>query len=277
MTRQTPNARPFLKWAGGKRQLLEHIRPLIPASYDRLIEPFMGGAAVFFDQQPETGWLNDINTELVNCYQMVRDEVTALIEDLGRHPYERSYFEEIRALDRQPGGLSALPALTRASRFIYLNKTSFNGLYRVNSKGFYNVPFGRFKNPTIVNADLLRACSKALQGCRITNQDWQDVVQAARPGDFVYLDPPYLPLSETSNFTHYADSGFGLADQQALARATADLARRGIGFVASNSWHPDILKLYQDFTIKEVAASRAINARASGRKPIAEALITNLL
>jgi len=277
MTRQTLNARPFLKWAGGKRQLLEHIRPLIPASYDRLIEPFMGGAAVFFDQQPETGWLNDINAELVNCYQIVRDEVEALIEDLGRHHYERGYFEEIRALDRQPGGLSSLSALTRASRFIYLNKSSFNGLYRVNSKGFYNVPFGRFKNPSIVNAVLLRACSAALQGCRVSNLDWQEVLQAAVPGDFVYLDPPYLPLSPTSNFTHYADNGFGLADQQQLAGAVADLARRGIGFVASNSWHPDILKLYQDFTITQVSASRAINARASGRKPIAEALITNLV
>ena len=276
MTRQKLNARPFLKWAGGKRQLLEHIRPLIPASYDRLIEPFMGGAAVFFDQQPDSGWLNDINAELVNCYQIVRDDVEALIEDLARHRYERSYFEEIRALDRQPGGLSALSALTRASRFIYLNKTSFNGLYRVNSKGFYNVPFGRFKNPSIVNGGGLRACSELLQGCQISNQDWQAVLQDAVPGDFVYLDPPYLPLSGTSNFTQYADNGFGFADQQALARAAADLARRGIGFVASNSWHPDILHLYQNFTIKQVAASRAINARASGRKPIAEALITNL-
>lgn len=261
---------------GGKRQLLDEIRGLIPAKYDRLIEPFMGGAAVFFDQSPPRAWLNDINGELVNCYQIVRDQVDLLIADLARHRHERSYFEAIRSLDRAEGGLAALSALDRASRFIYLNRTGFNGLYRVNASGYFNVPFGRYKNPSIVNAPLLQLCSAALQNCELTNLDWRAVLDRARPGDLVYLDPPYLPLSQTSNFTQYANGGFGLADQRALAQSARELDQRGVMFIASNSWHPEILSMYQGFSIRQVAASRAINAKPNGRHPIAEALICNI-
>ena len=277
------SVKPFLKWVGGKRQLLDKISPLIPADYQRYIEPFAGGGAVFFSLSEQLqsanipAWLNDINPELINAYCVVRDAPQELLEDLKTHIYEKEYFLAIRGLDRTPDGLASLSPLKRASRFIYLNRTAFNGLYRVNARGQFNVPFGRYKNPLIADTKTILACSAALQNVQLGNASFTDILGSAGAGDFVYLDPPYIPLNDTSYFTSYSHDGFGLAEQQRLAGMIAEMAARGARFIASNAYVPELKELYDGFKIIEVQATRAINADKNGRQAISEALITNLL
>ena len=232
-------------------------------------------ALPFFDLMPEKAVLNDINTELVNCFNVVKQFPYDLIEDLRKHRYSVEYYNKIRSLDRKEGGLLSLDEVARASRFIYLNKTGFNGLYRVNSKGFFNVPIGRYENPRIVDEQVLLSCSKCLQSAYITNRSFEDVLAGAEPGDFVYLDPPYFPLSETSSFTSYANAGFNADDQVRLAQAVRDLDSRGISFLASNSYTESVFELYQGFHIAEVSATRAINSKSDERQAVKEVLITN--
>ena len=273
--------KPFLKWVGGKRQLLADIAPLIPNEFTRYIEPFVGGGAVFFHlsekmkAQQIPSVINDINPELVNCYQMVKTQTDSLINLLKTHRYDKEYYLQVRNLDRQKGGLSVLSSLERASRFIYLNRAGFNGMYRVNSKGLNNVPFGRYKNPSFVNEDVLWASAKALINTRISNKSFQDCLCSAGKGDFVYLDPPYLPLNETSHFTSYMENGFTISDHKSLAALLTELDKRGVVFVASNSCVPAVRKLYNRFRQIEVKAKRAINAHGHKRSAIAELLITN--
>jgi len=277
------SVKPFLKWVGGKRQLLDKISPLIQADYHRYIEPFVGGGAVFFSLSEQLqsanipAWLNDINPELINAYCVVRDAPQELLEDLKTHIYEKEYFLAIRGLDRTPDGLASLSPLKRASRFIYLNRTAFNGLYRVNARGQFNVPFGRYKNPLIADTKTILACSAALQNVQLGNASFTDILGSAGAGDFVYLDPPYIPLNDTSYFTSYSHDGFGLAEQQRLAGMIAEMAARGARFIASNAYVPELKELYDGFKIIEVKATRAINADKNGRQAISEALITNLL
>ena len=276
------SVKPFVKWVGGKRQLLRDIIPLIPEDYTRYIEPFAGGGAVFFSLSSQIqkagipAWLNDINPELVNSYLMVRDQPDALLADLRTHIYDKDYFLNLRALDRTEEGLAALGTIARASRFIYLNRTAFNGLYRVNAKGQFNVPFGRYTNPLIADADRIYACSAALQNIQITCTSFDQVLSRAGAGDFVYLDPPYIPLSQTSYFTSYSHNGFGPDEQVKLARLLYELDKRGGRFIASNAYVPELAELYAGFTIREVKATRAINADKKGRNAVSEALITNL-
>ena len=276
------SVKPFVKWVGGKRQLLRDIIPLIPEDYTRYIEPFAGGGAVFFSLSSQIqkagipAWLNDINPELVNSYLMVRDQPDALLADLRTHIYDKDYFLNLRALDRTEEGLAALGTIARASRFIYLNRTAFNGLYRVNAKGQFNVPFGRYTNPLIAAADRIYACSAALQNIQITCTSFDQVLSRAGAGDFVYLDPPYIPLSQTSYFTSYSHDGFGLDEQVKLARLLYELDKRGGRFIASNAYVPELAELYAGFAIREVKATRAINADKKGRNAVSEALITNL-
>ena len=277
------SVKPFLKWVGGKRQLLDKISPLIPADYQRYIEPFAGGGAVFFSLSEQLqsanipAWLNDINPELINAYCVVRDAPQELLEDLKTHIYEKEYFLAIRGLDRTRDGLASLSLLKRASRFIYLNRTAFNGLYRVNARGQFNVPFGRYKNPLIADTKTILACSAALQNVQLGNASFTDILGSAGAGDFVYLDPPYIPLNDTSYFTSYSHDGFGLSEQQRLAGMIAEMAARGARFIASNAYVPELKELYDGFKIIEVKATRAINADKNGRQAISEALITNLL
>ncbi len=277
------SVKPFLKWVGGKRQLLPEITALIPSGFTRYIEPFAGGAAVFFSlsdrfsSKSESAWINDINIELVNCYQMVRNHPDELIADLRQHIYDKDYYLALRALDRTEKGLVALTDIQRASRFIYLNKTAFNGLYRVNRKGHFNVPFGRYKNPKIVDSDLIMACSRALLHTRITCMDFKQLLLQTKKGDLVYLDPPYIPLNDTSYFTSYSTNGFDFDDQAVLAGLIAQMDERGVKFIASNAYVPEIAELYQSFTRIEVKAKRAINADKNGRKPVSEVIITNLV
>jgi DNA adenine methylase len=277
------NVKPFVKWVGGKRQLLAEITPLIPEAFTRYIEPFTGGGAVFFSLSKRLlddhipAWLNDINPELINVYQVVRDRPDVLLADLHTHIHSKEYFLSLRGLDRQEGGLSSLTPVQRASRFIYLNRTAFNGLYRVNAKGQFNVPFGRYKNPAIADADTIYGCSKALQKVKISCSSFDTLLPQTKEGDFIYLDPPYIPLNKTSYFTSYDQTGFGHDEQQKLADLIRDMDRRGVRFLVSNAYVPELKNFYSGFTIIEVQATRAINANKDGRHAISEALITNIL
>jgi DNA adenine methylase len=265
-------ARPFIKWAGGKSQLLPKISDLLPpkSQIGRYFEPFLGGGAVFFHLQHPKSFLSDTNQELVELYEIVKNNVEELIKALKVHKNEHDYFYEIRAQDS-----SKLSAIKRAARFIYLNKTCFNGLYRVNSKGGFNVPFGRYKNPAICDAEGLRASSMALKNAKITHGDFQSILAKAKPTDFIYFDPPYQPLNKTSSFTSYTSGKFGEDEQKKLANIYKELAERGCFVMLSNSDTPLIRELYKDFYIYEIQASRAINSNAKGRGKITELLVIN--
>lgn len=265
---------PFLKWAGGKSQLLSSFDRHFPDKFNRYFEPFLGGGAVFFHlyntRPPFTAFLSDYNEELVNAYQIVREEMDALSESLSRHKNESDYFYEVRSQD-----VSALSPVERASRLIYLNKTCFNGLYRVNSKGQFNVPFGSYKNPRMCDPDNLRAVSEALTRADIACGGFESIVKRARKGDLVYFDPPYQPISTTSSFTGYTKTSFTGKDQERLADVARQLKRKGCHVILSNSDNDFIRDLYPEFTIHTVLASRAINCRGERRGKVSELLITS--
>jgi DNA adenine methylase len=272
----TPEPAPILKWAGGKSRLLGQLLPLLPpgASRMRHVEPFVGGGALFFARRPERALLCDINPDLIATYETVRDEVDGLIarlETLAREHSERSYY----ALRERYNRGRRLPRVERAAIFVYLNKTCFNGLHRVNQRGEFNVPAGRYANPRILNPDALRAASDLLGRAEIRNTGFEALLEAAKPGDFVYFDPPYEPVSCTASFTAYTQSGFGRPEQLRLRGVFAALDRRGCRLMLSNSDVPFIRDLYRGFRIDEVAAARAINSNASKRGPISEVVIRN--
>ncbi|AEG16007.1 DNA adenine methylase [Desulfofundulus kuznetsovii DSM 6115] len=263
--------RPPVKWAGGKSQLILQFEPLFPKrEYSLYVEPFVGGGAIFFHLLPPRAVLIDSNDELINFYLVVRDNLEALLQDLRRHENTAEYYYRIRALD--PGQLTPVE---RASRFLYLNKTGYNGLWRVNSQGKHNVPFGRYKNPKIVDEPNLRLVSEALKRAEIICGDFSRVLDCADRGAFVYLDPPYHPLSETANFTSYTPDAFGEDDQRRLAEVFRELDRKGCLVMLSNSDTPFIRELYKNYDIQVVYAKRAINCRADKRGPISELVIRN--
>lgn len=265
---------PILKWAGGKARLLPELVARLPGprqwTTGRYFEPFVGGAAVFLHLRPRAAVLSDVNPELVHLYTIVRDRVDELIEDLGRHTYERQYYYGVRALDP-----ASLPPIERASRMIFLNRTCFNGLYRVNRRGEFNVPFGRYTNPTLCPADRLRAASRALAGTELRHTDFEGAVAGARRGDFVYFDPPYVPLTRTASFTSYAAQDFGLADQERLATLFTDLGNRGVRCMLSNSDTPIVRDLYAGHRIDQIMAPRAISRDPENRRPVGELVIRN--
>jgi len=265
-------SKPFIKWAGGKSKILPQMAKLFPPKdqINRYFEPFLGGGAVFFHLQHPKSFLSDTNEELVELYETVKNNVEKLIKALKPHKNEHDYFYEIRA--QNPANLSPIE---RAARFVYLNKTCFNGLYRVNSKGGFNVPFGRYKNPPICDIEGLRAASAALQHAKITQGDFQSVLVKAKTTDFIYFDPPYQPLNKTSSFTSYTSGGFGEKEQRQLAELYRELSNRGCFVMLSNSDTPLIRELYKDFTINEIQASRAINSNGTGRGKITELLVIN--
>jgi DNA adenine methylase len=261
---------PFLKWAGGKGQLLEQYDPLFPKRFRRYHEPFVGGGAVFFHLRPARAALSDDNVELIDCFQAVRGDVRGVIDALSKHVYERDHFHAVRALDP-----ATLPPAERAARTIYLNRTCFNGLYRVNARGKFNVPFGRYTNPRLVDAPNLRACARALRRVRLDCSSFTGVLARVRRGDFVYLDPPYNPTSKTASFTGYSAGGFGPDKQRELARVYAELDRRGILVMLSNSDTPLVRELYGGLRIVEVRAVRAINSKGTRRGAVTELVILN--
>lgn len=267
---------PILKWVGGKRQLLDEIMPLIRKNCTLYVEPFVGGGAVFFELQPQKAIINDYNEELINVYTIVRDFPEELIKELTKHAHKNSeeYFYSIRALDRSPE-YSQLSCVEKAARIIYLNKTCYNGLYRVNSAGQFNSPYGKYKNPSIVTATTIRAMSKFLKGdgIEIRQGDYKDVLKDLKKGAFVYLDPPYMPISSSSSFTGYTEGGFSYEQQIELKNECDKLKERGIGFLQSNSDCTEIRELYADYTIITVQAKRNINSNGSKRGEINEVLI----
>jgi DNA adenine methylase len=263
-------ATPFLKWAGGKTSLLSELLKHVPPRLRRYHEPFVGGGALFFAAAPRRAVLSDSNGELIHCWQQVRDDVYGVLDALMDHVYERTHFERVRALD--PARLA--PA-ERAARFIYLNKTCFNGLWRVNRAGRFNVPFGRYRNPTFHDPALLLRASQALQGVEVVRAPFEIALERASPGDFVYLDPPYDPLSETSSFTSYTQDSFGWEDQKRLAAACLALDRRGVRFLLSNSATPRIRELYRRFEQRLVRAPRHISCKGEGRGRVEELLVLN--
>ena len=269
---------PILKWVGGKRQLLSEIIPLIDESCDNYVEPFIGGGAVLFRLQPKKAIINDYNTELINVYRTVRDDLDALVALLKEHEKYNSsdYYYEVRALDRTPD-FDKMSNLEKAARIIYLNKTCYNGLYRVNSLGQFNSPYGKYKNPNIVNEVVLRAISKYLNRNEISirSGDYKDVLNDIEKNTFVYLDPPYMPISSSSSFTGYTEGGFGYDKQVELKEECDKLNSKGVHFLQSNSDCEEIRELYKAYRIKVVKAKRAINIDAKKRGQINEVLIYN--
>jgi DNA adenine methylase len=276
--------RPFLKWAGGKTQLLQQYQDLLPKRFQNYYEPFLGGAAVFFrlfetTNPPVRSFLMDINLELINVYRCVKDDVQDLIDHLKIHQsdHEKDYYYKIRAQQVAPEvWFDHGNNVERAARFIYLNKTCFNGLYRENSKGHFNVPMGSYKKPPILDIELLHAASYALQNAQIEAQSFEVIAEHATTAkDFVYFDPPYFPISDTSKFTSYSRGSFNAEDQIRLRNTFAALAKRRVKVMLSNSDCPFIRDLYQDFNIHTIQASRHINSKGSKRGKITEVLVTS--
>lgn len=269
---------PFLKWAGGKRQLMPEIREMLPdgVTTHPYYEPFIGGGALFFELLPKRAVINDYNEELINVYTVIRDNPSELIEDLKRHKNTAEYFYKIRAIDRQPL-FKNLTKIERASRIIYLNKTCYNGLYRVNNAGEFNSPFGRYKNPNIVNEPVIKAVSKYLNSSQIqiSSCDYALILKDIPTDSFVYLDPPYHPISESSSFTGYVQGGWDEGDQLRLRDVCNRLRDNGIKFLLSNSASDFIREIYSDYNIHIVQAKRSVNSNPSRRGQVDEFLIRN--
>jgi len=268
---------PVFKWGGGKRQLLDDILPLIPP-HTRYYEPFIGGAAVLLGLQPKKAIINDFNEELINTYITIRDNPKALISELEQHKANNSveYFYDVRAWDRDKDAYAELSDIKRAARTLYLNKTCFNGLYRVNKQGFFNTPCGKYKNPDIVNAEKIMAIHEYLSKNKVVIKqgDYKDALKGIRKGAFVYFDPPYMPPENgDETFTSYTVDGFGPEQQIELKELCDKLTARGVKFMLSNSSCSFIKELYKDYDIKIVSARRNVSADTSKRILIDEVLL----
>ena len=269
LNRSVVPAKPFLKWVGGKRQLLSQLLDKSPNDFNAYHEPFLGGAALFYALEPDSAFLSDLNDRLLRTYKAIRDEPEAVIRLLETYPYDKEFYLRLRSVD-----IDKRPDFEVAAWMLYVTKTGFNGLYRVNKSGGFNVPFGRYKNPTICDAGRLMACSEALQGVTLVHDDFMGVEKRAKAGDFVYFDPPYVPLNTTSSFTSYTRDGFTIDDQIRLRDLALRLKERGVYVLLSNSSAEVVRELYAPkFNVKEVMASRAINSRASARGKVAELLM----
>jgi DNA adenine methylase len=269
-------AKPFIKWVGGKGRLLPQLTPLLPPGVERMrhVEPFVGGGAFFFARSPARALLSDVNPNLIGTYEAIRDDVEGVmgnLEILAAGHSKEAYYGVRTSYNLSLGDRSS----ERAAQFIYLNKTCFNGLHRVNKKGEFNVPAGRYVKPRILDESALLAAHRALQKVEIRCAGFEALVQSARPGDFVYFDPPYEPVSDTARFTAYAKGGFGQDAQRKLRDVFRELDRRGARLMLSNSDVPFIRDLYSDFRIDTVAAPRAINCNGRGRGKVSEVVVRN--
>ena len=267
--------KPFVKWAGGKNQLLSELLRLMPQNYNTYIEPFVGGGALFFKIKPQKAIINDYNAELINVYRVIKYNVEELIKSLKKHKNTKEYYYKIRNIDRDKNKYRLLSPIEKASRFIFLNKTCYNGLYRVNSKGQFNVPFGNYKNPNFIEEENLKKCSNVLKNVIILNDDFEIIKEYIQENDFVYFDPPYMPISKTSSFTSYTHNGFSKEDQIRLKKLCDFLTKHNVYFMLSNSYNNFILELYKNYKINIVYANRAINCKANGRGKIKEVIIIN--
>lgn len=273
------NIKPFVKWAGGKNGLINSLISFIPKNFNSYFEPFVGGGALFFYLKnlnilnSKKIYLNDKNTELINAYKQIKINPNKLLEELEilKNNHSKEYFYKIRNLDRDFDFYS-LSEVFRAARFIYLNKTCFNGLCRYNAKGNFNTPIGSYKNPKIYDKDLIFSVHKVLKNVSITNKDFEVVSLKAKKGDFIYFDPPYYPINKTSSFVSYTDN-FSANEQIRLYKLFKMLDCEGIKVLQSNSNTDFIKELYEDFEIIEVISKRAINCKGDKRGKITELII----
>lgn len=268
---------PVVKWVGGKRQIISDIISYIPTNFVTFYEPFLGGGAVFFKLQPDRAVVNDRNKELMNMYKVIRDNVEDLITQLQKHKNEKEHFYMVRELDRDKKTYLLLSDVEKAARVIYLNKTCYNGLFRVNRAGEFNTPYGGYKNPRIFDVSILRAVSQFLNKPRIIllNEDFETALEKISKDSFVYFDPPYDPVSDTASFTGYDKGGFNREEQIRLKKVCDKLNERGIKFLLSNSATDFIKELYKDYKIKMVKARRAINSVGKKRGEVEELLVMN--
>lgn len=268
---------PVLKWVGGKRQLLSTLTPLLPQRVTTYCEPFVGGGALLFDLQPNVAYVNDINSDLILVYNIIKSNVEELITVLQDFKNEADYFYTVRDWDRDKNKYSSLSNVQKAARILYLNKTCYNGLFRVNNAGEFNSPFGNYRKPNIVNAPTLRAVSSYLNSATIhlTSLDYSEVLNSLPKGTFVYLDPPYDPVSDTSSFTGYSKGGFNRNDQIRLRECCDDLNKRGLKFMLSNSATDFIKEQYDAYHITIVQAKRAINSVSTKRGEVDEVVVRN--
>ncbi|MEK9156739.1 MAG: DNA adenine methylase [Patescibacteria group bacterium] len=273
-------ARPFLKWVGGKGQLLPELLKRVPESFGTYFEPFLGGGAVYFALKPKKAVLNDLNDHLITSFRVIKNDTSALIRRLKKIEkdfLEKDYDERKKMFLRlrDKFNIEKLDSLERSALMIFLNKTCFNGMYRENSKGGFNVPFGKYQNPKICDSENLENVSKILKGAKLIAKSFSAAVKDAKKGDFVYFDPPYLPISKTSSFTSYYEADFALQEQIELRDLFADLAKRGVYVMASNAHSSVIKDLYKDFKIYTVLAGRSINSKGDKRGKIKEYIITS--
>ena len=270
---------PVVKWVGGKRQLLDELKKYTPKKINTYYEPFFGGGANLFAIQPENAVINDLNVDLITTYRVIKENVEELIKILKIHEANNSeeYFYKIRDLDRMSSTYNSLDDFEKAARLIYLNKTCYNGLFRVNSSGQFNTPYGKYKNPNIVNEVVLRAVSKYFNdnNIQILSGDFSYVVTNAQKGDFVYFDPPYDPVSNTASFTGYNECGFNKNEQERLKFVCDELNKKGVKFLLSNSNTEFINNLYKEYDIIIVKAKRSINSNGNKRGEVEEVLIKN--
>lgn len=282
---ESATAKPFVKWVGGKRQLLTELEQRVPDKIDVYFEPFLGGGALFFHlaNRITQAHLSDNNEELITAYQAIRSNPNLLIRELSTHKNTEEHFQQIRDADRDVDYKWNWSPIQKAARFIYLNKTCFNGLYRVNSKGEFNVPYGKYPNPKIVDAENIYACHDILTrpGVFLQTKSYesvyaeiQSVVNLGR-NVFVYLDPPYIPLSITSSFTQYSKDGFTMKDQKELKSFCDSLTKMGVRWMQSNSSAPIVFDMYKDYGVEVVSANRSVSANPSSRKVISETIIRN--
>ena len=270
------DVKPFLKWAGGKRQLLPEILKYVPRDIERYYEPFIGGGALLFALSPHRAVVGDSNAELINCYRVIRDSVDGLIEALKDHRNDKDYFYQVRRWDRDKSYFQR-SEVERAARVVFLNKTCYNGLYRVNQRGEFNAPFGRYKNPRILDEQALRSISCFLNSSdsEILCSDFSDTVKTATSRDFIYFDPPYDPVSQTASFTGYSLGGFDRLEQERLKQVIDSLSCKGCRVLLSNSDTEFIRGLYRSYRMIAVQASRAINSKGAKRGKVGELLIMN--
>ncbi len=273
---KNPLVMPVLKWVGGKRQLLPELRRRMPKLFTRYYEPFIGGGALFFARQPTMAILNDSNWELINVYEQIRDSLDELVRELEQLQNNQETYYRVRQMDREPD-FETLPRVKRAARILYLNKTCYNGLFRVNSHGEFNSPFGYYKNPNIVNKPVLAAVSTFLANRNLVFRcgDYAESLKGIRKGAFVYFDPPYDPVSSSASFTGYTQSGFDKEEQERLAEVCKALNRKGVKFMLSNADTKRIRKLYSDFTIETVQARRNVNSDGNKRGEVSEVIVRN--
>lgn len=275
MKKEEQKAKPFIKWVGGKRQLMDVILSKVPSDINTYYEPFLGGGAVLYNIKAKSKKGSDVNAELINTYNVIKNKKNELIDVLGDFKNTEEDFFKIRNWDREEDFLSKYSDVQRAARFIFLNKTAFNGMWRENSKGQFNVPFGKMTNPTIVDEDNLNLCESFFKDIEFRVKSFKDILDEVKSGDFVYLDPPYVPLSATSSFTSYNKDNFTLKMHQELKDFCDALTKKGVKFLLSNSSAEFVVDLYKDYTIEYVNAKRAINSNGEGRGSVKEVLVRN--